>query len=105
MIESIKNIKPFIDLKWHTVPLNGELKKTSNGKKNLPIFKEQWKDKYTKEFNTKITPLGGALTGSMSDIIAIDCDNTITYNMFRALDPKYRFHFISKGKKNKLGED
>lgn len=101
----IKNIKPFIDLNWHTVPLGGELKRLENGKKTLPIFEEKWKEKYTKDFNTKITPLGGALTGSISDIIAIDCDNTLTYNLFRALDPEYTFHFISKNKKNKLGED
>lgn len=101
----IKNIKPFIDLKWHTVPLGGELKRLANGKKTLPIFEEKWKEKYLKDFNTKITPLGGALTGKCSDIIAIDCDNTVTYNLFRALDPDYRFHFISKNKKNKLGEE
>lgn len=101
----INNIKPFIDLKWHTVPLNGELKRLANGKKSLPIFEENWKERYTKDFNTKATALGGALTGSASDIIAIDCDNTVTYNMFRALDPEYKFHFVSKNKKNKLGED
>lgn len=103
--DMIKNIKPFIDLKWHTVPLEGKLKRLANGKKTLPIFQENWKELSAKEFNTKVSPLGGALTGSISDIIAIDCDNTITYNMFRALDPEYKFHFVSKSKKNKLGED
>lgn len=101
----MKTIKPFIDLKWHTVPLKGELKRLSNGKKTIPKFSENWKATYKKEFNTKATSLGGALTGEVSGIIAIDCDNTATYEIFKALDPDYTAHFVSIGKKNELGHN
>ena len=85
----MKTIKPFIDLKWHTVPLKGELKRLSNGKKTIPKFPENWKAHYKKEFNDKEAELGGALTGEVPGIIAIDCDNTATYEIFKALDPEY----------------
>jgi hypothetical protein len=88
----------FIDLKWHTVPLKGELKRLENGKKTVPIFEANWKDKYHEKFNEKVTAIGGALTGEVSGIIAIDCDNAATYSMFRALDPGYDFVFESQGK-------
>jgi len=101
----IKTIKPYIDLKWHTVPLGGELKRLANGKKTLPMFPENWNVAFAKKFNEEASPLGGVITGSISDIIAIDCDDTTTYNLFKALDPTYKFHFISKGKKDNLGAD
>lgn len=101
----MKTIKPFIDLKWHTVPLRGELKRLSNGKKTIPIFPENWKATYKKEFNEDATALGGALTGEVSGIIAIDCDNTNTYEIFKALDPDYAAHFVSVGKKDGMGND
>lgn len=96
----IKDIKPFIDLGWYTVPIRGELKRLANGKKSLPMFNKEWRETAAKTFNKEITALGGALTGQASGIIAIDCDNTITYNMFKALDPGYKFHFVSKDKKD-----
>lgn len=88
----------FIDANWHTVPLSGKLERLEGGKKTLPFFSEGWRQKYWEVFNNKATKVGGAMTGSVSGIIAIDCDNTLTYNMFRALDPDYNFVFISKGK-------
>lgn len=94
----MKTIKPFIDLGFHTVPLAGKLERTSDGKKTIPIYEKNWKNKYQNEFNINEAILGGTITGSISGIIAIDCDSDITYNLFKSLDPKYKFHFISKGK-------
>ena len=91
-------VKLFIDAKWHTVPLKGTLERGANGKKTIPDFERDWREKYTKEFNTKESKLAGAITGVKSGIIAIDCDNTMTYNLFKAFDPDYDFHFVSKGK-------
>lgn len=88
----------FIKAGWHTVPLKGKLERLPDGKKTLPIFEDKWRSKYTEKFNEEIVPLAGAITGVKSGIIAIDCDNDLTYAMFRAMDPDYAFHFISKGK-------
>lgn len=91
-------IKQFIEAGWHTVPLGGELKRTESGKKTTPKFEPAWTKKYSNKFNEKETLLAGAITGAISDIIAIDCDNQDTYDIFKALDPAYNFHFISKDK-------
>ena len=99
----IKNTAPFIELGWHTISLGGELKRLPNGSKTIPIFNKDWLNNAVKNKATKPSLLGGAITGKESNIIAIDCDNSITYNMFKALDPNYKFHFISKGKKDKEG--
>lgn len=99
----MKNTKPFIDLGWHTVPLRGKLERLEDGTKTVPKFEDNWRAKYQTEFNTAATALGGVITGEVSGIIAIDCDNTVTWQMFRALDPTYEFIFLSKGKLNKDG--
>lgn len=99
----IKDTAPFIELGWHTISLGGELKRLPNGKKTIPIFGKNWLEHATQNMEYKPAALGGAITGRESGIIAIDCDNTTTYNMFKALDPSYDFHFISKGKKDKNG--
>lgn len=96
----IEDTAPFIELGWHTISLGGELKRLPNGKKTIPIFGKNWLEKALENMEYKPAPLGGAVTGKESGIIAIDCDNTVTYNLFKALDPDYKFHFISKGKKN-----
>ena len=101
----IQDTAPFIELGWHTISLGGELKRLPNGKKTIPIFGKNWLEKAINDIETKPAPLGGAVTGKESGIIAIDCDNSTTYNLFKALDPDYKFHFISKGKKNKAGEE
>lgn len=88
----------FIKAGWHTVPLKGKLERLANGKKTLPIFEEDWRKTYSTKFNKDVTPLAGAITGAKSGIIAIDCDNDITYSLFKAMDPDYSFHFVSKGK-------
>lgn len=88
----------FIKAGWHTVPLKGKLERLDNGKKTLPIFEEDWRGIYTHKFNENVVPLAGAITGAKSGIIAIDCDNDLTYSLFKSLDPDYAFHFVSKGK-------
>lgn len=90
--------KLFIDAGWYTVPLRGSLDRLENGKKTAPIFEDEWRKKYTKHFNETPTPLAGAITGAISGVIAVDCDNDLTYKIFKSLDPDYNFDFISKGK-------
>lgn len=94
----MKSIEPFMKLGWHTVPLKGKLERLEDGSKTIPKFEEKWRDKYTKEANTIKAKLGGTITGEVSGIIAIDCDNENTYNMFKSLDPEYLFEFKSLGK-------
>lgn len=101
----MKTIEPYIKLGWHTVPLKGELKRLSNGKKNVPSFPKNWNTHFRDNFNEEASELGGAITGKVSGIIAIDCDNTETWEMFKALDPGYEFAFKSLGKKDALGND
>lgn len=91
-------LEQFIKAGWHTVPLKGELKRTENGKKTLPIFEANWRQKYKDKFNEKAVPLGGTITGAISGVIAIDCDNENTYQVFKSLDPNYKVHLVSKGK-------
>lgn len=94
----MKTIKPFIDLGFHTVPLTGKLERTADGKKTIPNYEKNWNVKYQETFNEKESKLGGTLTGSISGIIAIDCDSDITYKLFKSLDKDNKFHFISKDK-------
>lgn len=91
-------LKQFIEAGWHTVPLKGELRRNADGKKTIPLFEGNWRTKYSEQFNERVCGLAGAITGKKSGIIAIDCDNQATYDMFKSLDPEYDFHFISKGK-------
>jgi len=94
----MKTIQPFIDLGFYTVPLTGKLTRLENGDKTTPGFEKNWKAKNQKDFNENATELGGAITGAISNIIAIDCDDQGTYDLFAALDKDNTFHFISKGK-------
>lgn len=91
-------LQQYIDLGIYTVPLKGKLERLPDGTKTLPIFEEGWRQKYHDEFNTRNCALAGALTGERSGIIAIDCDNTTTFSIFRALDPAYGFVLYSVGK-------
>lgn len=94
----MKTIQPFIDANWHTVPLAGELRRLEDGSKTVPVFSKDWKNKYKTTFNEDATALGGAITGECSNIIAIDCDDDATYNLFKALDPEHDLVFLSKDK-------
>ena len=91
-------IEPFINAGWHTVPLKGKLERNEDGSKTIPKFEKEWRQKYQEEKNHVKSKLGGAITGEVSGIIAVDCDNETTYNMFKALDPDYDFVFVSHGK-------
>lgn len=94
----MKTIQPFIDLGFHTVPLKGKLERLEDGSKTTPVYEKNWKNHYQVNFNEKAATLGGTLTGSISNIIAIDCDDQLTYDLFRSLDREYTFHFLSRGK-------
>jgi len=94
----MQTIQPFIDLGWYTVPLKGNLKRLEDGSKTTPQFEKNWKANYQQQFNESATDIGGVITGSVSNIIAIDCDDDNTYKMFSMLDTDYAFHFISKNK-------
>lgn len=94
----MKTIEQFMKLGWHTVPLKGKLERLEDGTKTVPSFEKSWKEHYQAKVNTVKSKLGGTMTGECSGIIAIDCDNTDTYEMFRRLDPEYKFVFVSKGK-------
>lgn len=89
----------YIDLGWHTVPLAGQLRRLEDGSKTIPIFEKDWRQKYQAEFNSRVTAIGGAVTGQCSNIIAIDCDNTATFMLFSNLDPDYQvlMHSVGKG--------
>lgn len=97
------SIQPYIDLGWHTVPLAGELKRNPDGSKTIPRFESGWREHYQENRNTKDSKLGGTITGKVSNIIAIDCDNEATWQLFRSLDPYNEFIFISKGKGKDAG--
>ncbi|MGL4219980.1 MAG: DUF5906 domain-containing protein [Shewanella sp.] len=91
-------LQHFIDLGWHTVPLSGKLARNDDGTKTLPDFEKDWRIRYTENRNTRDAKLGGVLTGKVSNIIAIDCDNPATYAVFKALDPDYQAVAVSFGK-------
>ncbi len=91
-------MQEFIDLGWNTVPLSGELRRLEDGTKTVPKFEKNWREKYEKTTNKKVTKIGGAITGRCSGIIAIDCDNTNTWDIFRSIDRDNAMVFISKGK-------
>lgn len=98
-----ETIKPFIDAGWHTVPLTGNLERLPDGTKTVPTFEKDWKAKYHDKRNTKATKLGGVLTGEVSSIVAVDCDNTVTWKLFSALcNLDETLIFKSKGKGDKV---
>lgn len=101
----MRDISEFIALGWHTVPLRGELRRLEDGSKTIPKFEEDWRVKYQTEVNAIPSKLGGVITGEVSGIIAIDCDNTLTFSLFKALDPDYDFIFKSKGKLDDEGNE
>jgi hypothetical protein len=95
----------FIELGWHTVPLKGKLDRLEDGKKTIPDFPKDFKERYTEELNDKDTALGGVMTGTCSGIVAIDCDSDHTYKIFTMLDPEYKAHMVSRGKLNSDGTE
>ncbi len=94
----MKTIQPFIDLGWHTVPLQGQLVRLDDGSKSTPIYERDWKAKYLGIFNENPSKIGMVLTGAVSGIIAIDCDCQVIYDLFTSLDPDYEWVFPSRHK-------
>lgn len=94
----ITNLQPFIDAGWYTLPLKGQLIRLDDGSKTIPKFETGWKEKYSQTRNETPTLIGGVITGPLSNLIALDCDNELTYNYFRMLDPSNDAVFLSKGK-------
>lgn len=91
-------IKLFSDLGWHTVPLAGSLERLEDGKKTVPMFPKNWRAIYAEVKNDKMVPLGGAITGKVSNIVAVDCDSPDTFVLFKSLDPSYEAIAMSLGK-------
>jgi hypothetical protein len=101
----MSTLKDFIKLKWHTVPLSGQLKRLANGDKTIPEFPKDFKNYFTENFNEQDSTLGGVMTGKCSGIIAIDCDSEHAYKVFQMLDPDYEAHMVSRGKLNPDGSE
>jgi len=103
----MNNIESFIQAGLYTVPINGgSIYRNDKGKKAGYSFPTGWQADYTKKHNTTVKALGGLLTGQLGDtnIVAIDCDDTEVYNLFRGLDPEYTAVFESIGK-TRLNKD
>jgi len=96
-------MEKFIELGWHTVPLKGKLHRNDDGTKTVPDFPSDWRNRYTNTRNTEVSRIGGTITGECSGIIAIDCDNTATWELFHNLDPDYEFVFRSRGVQSPKG--
>lgn len=101
----MQSIQPFIDLGYHTVPLNGRtIERDPNGKKKGFSMPSNWQEVHSKTLNELATPIGGLLTGR-SGLVALDCDNLDTWELFRSLDPSYTAYFESIGKLDKEGNE
>ena len=94
----MNNISPFMDLGWYVVPLDGSIKRKKDGTKTTPIFKGKWKELYyDNPYEGEPSNLGAVICDK-SGIISVDCDDEATYQLFKSLDPKYDFAFVSKDK-------
>lgn len=99
------SIQAFIDLGYHTVPLNGKhIIRDDKGKKKGFSMPTNWQEVHSKTLNELATPIGGLLTGK-GGLVAIDCDNLHTWELFRSLDPTYTAYFESIGKLDKEGNE
>ena len=99
----ITTIQPFIDLDLLTVPLNGkDITRDSKGKKKGYSFPSNWQKQFSEEANELSTPIGGLLTGGKG-LVAIDCDDTATYHLFKTMDKGYNAFMDSIGKLDKDG--
>lgn len=91
-------LRKFIDAGYYTIPLGGSIRRLEGGTKSLPTFEKNWQNKYKEERNTTETNVAGLFTGELNGIMAIDCDNKDTLDLFQQLNPGYDFIFYSKGK-------
>ena len=100
-MQPITDLQPFIDLELFTVPLNGKsIHRNAKGKKEGYSFPNNWQRVHSEDQNNLATPIGGLLTGK-GGVIAIDCDDTATWELFRSLDPTNTAYFESVGKLDK----
>ncbi len=98
-MQKLTNIQPFIDLGLHTVPILGkQIIRNLQGKKQGYSFPSNWQAQFSQFLNESPSKLGGLLTGAGDNIVAIDCDDTQTYTLFRDLDPTNTAVFESIGK-------
>ena len=103
-MQPIQNLHAFIEMKLHTVPLNGKhIKRDDKGKKYGYTFPTGWQKKFQEERNEIPSPIGGLLTGR-GQLVAIDCDDKKTYELFKALDPTNTAFMDSVGKLDKDGK-
>lgn len=93
-------LRKFIDNGYYTIPFieGSRIKRLPDGTKSLPIFEKGYMDRYSVNRNTKESDVGGLMTGKINNIIAIDCDNKETLQLFESLNPSYTAVFYSKGK-------
>lgn len=101
-------IAPFIEASHFTVPLTSpKITRDEKGKKHFTVG-PNWQQ-YTKQYNELATSVGAIVTGELPDgykeVIAVDCDTTTGYNLVKGLDPTYRAVIVSRGKKDKDGND
>lgn len=114
-------VKHFTAMGMRTMPIgkpgytlvrdHATLKKFIRNKYNVIVpFKDAMPEDWTQAYG-KVrtehpdTPLGGVICGVLNDlhpgeiqVIALDCDDDNTWQVFRALDPEYPYHFRSLGK-------
>ena len=76
-----------IEAGYYTVPLKGDIKRLPDKTKTVPIFEKGWNTKWTNALNKDTTDVGGIFTGFINKLVAIDCDNQETFDLFIALDP------------------
>lgn len=89
----------FIDhFRWLTVPLKGTIERLDNGKKTTPQFPTGWRSFFSKNRNEDATDVLGLLTGSVNQVVVVDCDDDITVNLMESLDPHNEWKFKSVGK-------
>jgi len=104
-LTNITDTSQFIDRGYWTAPLGGKhIVRDSKGKKKGFNFFTSWKELYSNTRNQVPSPIGVILTGKGKNIVAIDCDCTKSYHLFKALDPTNTAVAVSVGKLDKDGE-
>ena len=104
LLTNITDTSLFIDRGYWTAPLGGKhIIRDDKGKKKGFNFFTSWKELYSKTRNQVPSRIGVILTGKGKGIVAIDCDCTKSYNLFKALDPTNTAVAVSVGKLDQEG--
>jgi hypothetical protein len=112
--------KTFYNLGMRTMPIGKPdciMTRDKNGKKLIQTadgstlsFAQAMPANWTNEYGAQRkdhadTPLGGLICGQLDhrsaeeiEVVALDCDNALAWDMVRSMDPNYSFHFKSVGK-------